>query len=298
MESDCTLNLYGSLYVNFCSCEKLTVADVDIRVKFYRASNEFSLISLADDTDKLFKAVIEKASMFVRKITVTESVRLSIEKALLESPARYPHIESLCKSFIMQSGQNSFIKESIFGTEPIKRLTMCMVAKDKFRGSKDTNLFLYKKYKIKRIEIKRGNGSPIAGTPIDTKNIVRIYHNTLTALGIKNGGKISLEDFDNKLIVNFDSTSSQESSKNFTLFPEMAGAPITLKLFFTEALPEAVAFFIIGEKFGQVFIETKRNIQKTKLYSMDNISIKRVVGKLRLLKLSLEAFGRQTIFQE
>ena len=239
------------------------VPEVDIRVKLYRASNEFSLISLADDNDNLFTAVIEKASMFVRKITVTESVRLSIEKALLKSPARYPYIESLCKSFIMQSGQNSFVKVSIFGTEPIRRLTVCIVANDKFRGSKNTNPFPYNKYKMKRIEIIRGNGLPIAGTPIYTENNVRIYHNTLTALGFKIGGnKISLQDFDKKFIVSFDLTSSQEASKNLTLFPKLTGAPITLKIFFSEVLPEAVELFIIGERFSQVFIDTKRNISK------------------------------------
>ena len=232
--------------------------EVDIRIKLYRASNEFSLISLGDDSDKMFTAVIEKASLFVRKITVTESVRLSIERALLKAPARYPYIESLCKSFIMQSGQNSFVKESIFGTEPIRRLTLCMVANDKFRGSKDTNPFLYHKYDMKRIEIIRGNGLPIAGTPVDTENNVRIYHNSLTALGFKNGGnKISLKDFANKFIVTFDLTSSQEASKNLTLFPELTGAPITLKLFFSEALPEAVELFLIGERFSQVFIDAK-----------------------------------------
>ena len=263
LTGDYTFNFYGSLYVDFFSCEKLMLPEVDIRIKLYRASNEFSLISLGDDSDKMFTAVIEKASLFVRKITVTESVRLSIERALLKAPARYPYIESLCKSFIMQSGQNSFVKESIFGTEPIRRLTLCMVANDKFRGSKDTNPFLYHKYDMKRIEIIRGNGLPIAGTPVDTENNVRIYHNSLTALGFKNGGnKISLKDFANKFIVTFDLTSSQEASKNLTLFPELTGAPITLKLFFSEALPEAVELFLIGERFSQVFIDAKRNISK------------------------------------
>ena len=177
--------------------------------------------------------------MFVRKITVTESVQLSIEKALLKSPARYPYIESLCKSFIMQSGQNSFVKESIFGTQPIRRLTMCMVANDKFRGSKDTNPFLYNKYKIKRIEIIRGNGLPIAGTPIDTENNVRIYHNTLTALGFKNGGnKISLQDFDKKFIASFDLTSKQyQTIFNGEHFDQRSSRQITfIKVFFWRCL--------------------------------------------------------------
>ena len=238
------------------------IPEVDIRIKLYRGSNEFSWIRLGDDADQLFTAVIEKSSLFVRKITVTESVRLSIERALLTAPARYPYIESLCKIFIMQSGQNSFVKESIFGTEPIRRLTLCMVANDKFRGSMNSNPFLYNKYDLKRIEIIRGNGLPIAGTPIDTESNVRMYHNSLSALGFKNGGnKISLEDFANKFIVTFDLT-SQEASKNLTLFPELTGAPIFLKLFFSQALPEAVELFMIGERFSQVFIDAKRNVSK------------------------------------
>ena len=105
-----------------------------------------------------------------------------------------------------------------------------MVANDKFRGLKDTNPFLYHKYDMKRINIIRGNGLPIAGTPVDTENNFRIYHNSLTALGFKKGGnKISLKDFVNKFIVTFDLTSSKEASKNLTLFPELKGAPITLK---------------------------------------------------------------------
>ena len=92
--------------------------------------------------------------------------------------------------------------------------------KRQVRGSKNLNPFLYDKYDLKRIEIKRGNGLPIAGTPIDTESNVRIYHNSLSALGFKNdGNKISLEDFVNKFIVTFELTSSQEASKKPHIIP-------------------------------------------------------------------------------
>ena len=47
----------------------------------------------------------------------------------------YPYIENLNKSFIIQAGQNCFVKENIFGTETIRRLTMCMVRNSHFRGT-------------------------------------------------------------------------------------------------------------------------------------------------------------------
>ena len=70
--------------------------------------------------DGKVQAIIEKDSLFVRKVVVTDSVKLSIEKALLKSSAIYPYIEYLNKSFIIQAGQNCSVKENVFGTEPIR----------------------------------------------------------------------------------------------------------------------------------------------------------------------------------
>ena len=202
----------------------------------------------------------------MRKVTLTESVKLSIERALLKAPARYPYIESLCKSYIIQSGQNSFVKESIFGSEPIRRLTMCMIANARFRGTLATDPFHYIQFGLTRIEISRGNGLPIAGTPVDARNNSRLYHNTLTALGFKNGGNgIELDDFDDHYMLTFDLTSSQEASKSLTLFPELTGAPVTLKFSFGTALADAVELYLIGENFSQVFINSARDISKNQL---------------------------------
>ena len=58
--------------------------------------------------------VIERGSVFVAKLNLKFSVRLSIEKALLNAPAQCPYIELMNKSFIIQAGQNSFVKENLF----------------------------------------------------------------------------------------------------------------------------------------------------------------------------------------
>ena len=131
-------------------------------------------------------------------------------------------------------------------------MTLCIVPNAQFRGSLTTNPFDYQKFDLKRIEILRGNGLPIAGTPIDTEHNTRLYYNTLTALGFQNGGNnFSLEDFQDKFIATFDF---------ITLFPELTGAPITLKLLFSKALPEAVELFLVGERFSQIFFDGKRNV--------------------------------------
>ena len=223
----------------------------------------------AKNLDGKILPVVEKTSLIVQKVVVTDSVKLSIERALLKSDAIYPYIESLNKSFIIQAGQNCFIKENIFGTEPIRRLTLCMVKYSLFRSIPlNETPFSYQMFNLQQVEIQRGNGVPLAGTPLDTTNNVSLYYNTITALGFKEKSNgIKLEDYeDNHFFLVFYLTSTEEASKNFTLFPELTGSSLTLKLYFEKALDDAIELFLIGERFSQVTIDSARNIKKNRPY--------------------------------
>ena len=260
-------------FADFFDREKLLVPGVTLHLRLFRSPNNtlFFMRGTDEEAKALYgkvQAVIEKASLFVRKVVVTDSVKLSIEKALANSPAIYPYIESLSKTFIIQAGQNCFVKENLFGTEPIRRLTFCMVKNSLFsRTPLNHSPFSYQKFRVQRVEIQRGNGVPLAGTPLDTSNNVRLYYNTITGLGFaKSGNGIKLEDFDeNQFFLVFDSTSTEEASKSLTLFPELTGSSLTLKLYFSRALDDAVELFFIGERFSQVFIDSARNISKNTL---------------------------------
>ena len=147
-------------------------------------------------------------------------------------------------------------------------LTLCMVKNSLFRSTAlNYSPFSYQKFNLQRVEVQRGNGVPLAGTPIDTSNNVRLHYNTFTALGFnKNGNGIKLEDFeDNHFFLVFDLTSMDEASRNLTLFPELTGSSLTLKLYFSTALEDAIELFLIGELFSQVFIDSVRNISMNTL---------------------------------
>ena len=87
------------------------------------------------------------------------------------------------------------------------------------------------------------------------------------ALGFnKNGNGIKLEDFeDNHFFLVFVLPSTEEASRSLTLFPELTGSSLTLKLYFSTALEDAIELFLIGERFSQVFIVSARNISKITL---------------------------------
>ena len=160
-----------------------------------------------------------------------------------------------------------FCKKNISGTEPIRRLTMCMVRNRFFfhvTTAASTPFSDEKFDHLQKVELLRRDGLPIAGTPLATSNDTRLFYKTITALGFERGGNgITLEDYqDNHFYLVFDLTSTREASKSLTLFPELTAAGKTLKLSFSNALPDAVVLFLIGERFSQILIDNSRNILK------------------------------------
>ena len=119
---------------------------------------------------------------------------------------------------------------------------------------------------------------PLAGTPLDTTNNVRLYYTTITALGFKEKSNgIILEDIeDNHFFLVFELTSTEEASKNFTLSQEHTGRRLTLKLYFEKALDDAIEVFLIGERFSQVTIDSARNIKKTGL-TMNSATLQHLI---------------------
>ena len=200
---ECTAQLYGALHVDFFDCEKLLVPGVTLHLRLFRSpNNTLPFMKGTDEEAKTLdgkvQAVIERVSLFVRKVVVTDGVKLSFEKALAKGPAIYPYIESLSKSFINQAGQNCFVKENLFGTEPILWLTFFMVKNSLFRSTLlNHSPFFYQKFGVQRVEIQRCNRVPLAGTLLDTSNNVRLYYNTITGHGFaKSGNGIKVEDFE------------------------------------------------------------------------------------------------------
>ena len=194
---------------------------------------------------------------------------LSIEKALVKSSAIYPYIENLNKSIIIQAGQNCFVKENVFGTEPIRKKVNFVYGR-KFTVSKyNFKLFAFfiPKVQLTACRNTAREWGAFGWAPIDTSNNVRLYYTTFTALGFsKNGNGIKLEDFeDNHFFLVFDLTSTEEASRSLTLFPELTGSSLTLNLYFSIALEDAIELFLIGERFSQVFIDSARNISKNTL---------------------------------
>ena len=194
-------------------------------------------------------------------MTLNDDVVSAIEKTLLSSPASYPYLETITKTFLASTGLQSWKQEDVFSREPIRRPAICVNTNEAFLGSKQLNPFHFRKFNLEQICIYR-NGLPVADSPINTTDDKRLYFNTMSDLAyIDNGHEIKLYEYPSHFIMVFDLTSTQQASHDF-IHPELTNCSISIELKFSVVLPSNIEIFIIGEKASTIFIDSARKVSK------------------------------------
>ena len=117
--AECTF--YGKVAVDFFTCHRHLLSGVTLRISFRRSIDDFVIIS--DDAGKSYKVKIFEANLYVRKMTLNDDVVSAIEKTLLSSPASYPYLETITKTFLASTGlqswkQKMFLAGSLFDVFP------------------------------------------------------------------------------------------------------------------------------------------------------------------------------------
>ena len=74
---------------------------------------------MSNDAAKNYKVKIVEANLYVRKMTLNDTVVSAIEKTLLSNSASYPYLETLTERFLASTGLHSWKQEDIFAREPI-----------------------------------------------------------------------------------------------------------------------------------------------------------------------------------
>ena len=164
--AECTF--YGKVAVDIFTCDRHLLSGVTLQISFRRSLDGFVIIS--DDAGKSYKVKIVEANLYVRKMTLNDDVVSAIEKTLLSSPASYPYLENITKTFLASTGLPSWKQEDLFSREPIRRLAICLNTNEAFLGSKQLNLFHFRKSNLEQICIYR-NGLPVADSPINRADV-------------------------------------------------------------------------------------------------------------------------------
>ena len=196
-----TWEVMGPLFLDMTRQARYLLPKTDVRLKLKPASREFVLHFLGTGTGNEFNYAIEKCVLYARKISVLDDVISGHNRGLEKFNAKYflNHVD--IKTWTLNSGVKSFIKESLYTAQMPKLLVIGLLEHDAFDGNIKKSPFNFQHFDLNKIIIQR-EGELVPGIvhSLDYANnqYMAAYNYTMSALNYFNTDDtngITLEHF-------------------------------------------------------------------------------------------------------
>ena len=142
-------DLYFRLHTSIAQQNNLLLNGVPIGIKLIRTQDSYPLINPSENVKATI--MIEKISIFLRRVRLFPDVQAAIAMALEKSAAKYFITRNEIKSFSIGSGISSVSIENVFtGTLP-RRLIVGFVKNSALTGDEKTDPFQFNNFDINHI---------------------------------------------------------------------------------------------------------------------------------------------------
>ena len=254
------VDLTGKLHLDMFFQERYLLNGVDAKINLIRSKDAFALMATNDD----FKIKIMDAALFVRKVRISNTVRMAHIKALERGTAKYPIKRIETKAFSVASGSMSINKENLFLGQMPKRIFVGLVDNDAYNGVATKNPFNFKHNNIEFLALYV-DGQQIPAKPLQPNfgrsRFIRSYSGLFTGSGKifhDEGNDISREEYGNGYTVfGFDLTPDLSEAGHFHLIKH---GNLRLEIHFSQALAETVSVVVYAEFDNIIEIDRNRNV--------------------------------------
>lgn len=137
--------MIGHVHANLFNQEKFLINGVEMRVKFVRSRDSFSLLT---STDEAIKINIIEASLLIRKVKINHTVLIAHSKGLEIGTAKYPITRTDVKVSTIPAGVQGKSLDNVFLGQLPKRCVIGFVSNKAFNGDFKKNPFNFQNYKI------------------------------------------------------------------------------------------------------------------------------------------------------
>ena len=100
------MDLYGPLQIDLCKMSRLLLNRLSLTLKLYRASNQFVLLTFAEDSVQ-YKVSIDRAELMVRRVRPRAQDLKWLEVELAKRAARYPLVMNCMVTYSMPKGMTN-----------------------------------------------------------------------------------------------------------------------------------------------------------------------------------------------
>ncbi len=138
----------GRLHVDMFQQNKLILNDVDIKIKLVKSSNAFSLLVPSSSDAEGYKLKITDIAYYVRKVRLSDDVKLHHIKKLEKEPATYPYKRVEIKSITIPSGQGDIKMETLYDGAIPNKLFCSLLPNASFNGNVHKNPFKFEHHSV------------------------------------------------------------------------------------------------------------------------------------------------------
>ena len=248
------------LHIDFFHSTKLLLPGCEIKLKFIRNSDTFSLLG---DTLQA-KIKFHELKLMIRRVTVEPTIASKIEDAINKTPAIYPITQSKIKTFLIPKDVRQERISNIFRGVLPRSIIVGFVTTDAANGAINANPFKFEHFKLNHFQMYI-NGDPLLTEAFqpDFANLkfFREYRWFMDNLGWahdKESNGVTMEEFKtNTFFLPFDL--SPDLSNGATLSQLKEGS-LDVLVSFNENLAQNVQMIVFATFNELLLIDKDRNV--------------------------------------
>ena len=258
--------MLGHLHLDMCNQSKYLINGVELRFKFIRTKDKFSIMAFENE----YKVRIHDVNLWVRRCKVSPTVLLAHNSAIQSATVKYPITRVDVKTFTLPSGIRNKTLDNVFLGQVPKRIIVGMVTNAAYNGDYKKNPYNFQHFKTNFFSIYV-DGEQIPAKPLQPKyegadnkgKYVMAYHSLFSGSGIHfrdSGILISRKDYDaGYCLMAFDLTPDLSASDS-THWNLVRNGSVRIELGFDDALAETVNFLVYAEFDNVIEIDRHRNV--------------------------------------
>ncbi|XP_031352307.1 uncharacterized protein F54H12.2-like [Photinus pyralis] len=261
-----TVEMMGHIHSDLFNQEKFLINGVEMKVKFVRSRDSFSLMAVAGST---YKVKITDANLLIRRMKINPTILLAHAEALETSPAKYPVTRTDVKVITIPSGLQRKSLDNIYLGQLPKRCIIGFVSNKAFNGDYASNPYNFQNYKINYMSLyidgQQIPSKPLQPTFSQTQDglYVRAYHTLFSGSGIhflNEGNNISRLDYPHGYcLMAFDLTPDLAANAS-THWNLVRNGSLRIEVGFQDALTETVNCLVYAEFDNVIEIDKHRNV--------------------------------------
>ena len=163
------VDMIGYIHSDFFRQDRLLPPGCDIKIRFVRSRDDFSLVA----TKQGYKTLIDSAILYVKKVKLNPAVALAHANILKKTNMLFPIRRVGCKVFSIPSGSLSSYRESVISGQLPSKIIIGLVKNTAYNGAHTLNAFNFAHFNLNHLSLH------VDGRPDTIPSFLPDYENNL-----------------------------------------------------------------------------------------------------------------------